>query len=34
MALINPLIDIILTSPWEWDAWDKILRTKAKNNDL
>ena len=34
MALINPLRDIILISPSEWDAWDEVLRTKAKSNDL
>ena len=34
MALTNPLRDIILTSPLEWDAWDNKFRTKAKSNDL
>ena len=34
MALINPLRDITLTSPSEWDAWDKEFKTKAKSNDL
>ena len=34
MALINPLKDIILTSPLKWDAWDNKLRTKANNNNL
>ena len=34
MALINPLRDITLTSPSEWDAWDDKLRTKANSNDL
>ena len=34
MALINPLRDVILTSPLEWDAWDDELRIKAKSNDL
>ena len=34
MALINPLRDIILISPLEWDAWDDEFRTKAKSNDL
>ena len=34
MALINPLRDIILISPLEWDAWDNELRTKANSNDL
>ena len=34
MTSINPLRDIILTSPSEWDAWDEVLRTKAKNSDL
>ena len=34
MALINPLRDIILISPLEWDAWDDKFRTKVKNNDL
>ena len=34
MALINPLRDIILISPLEWDAWDNELRTKAKSSDL
>ena len=34
MASINPLRDIILMSPSEWDAWDNELRTKANSNDL
>ena len=34
MALINPLRDITLTSPLDWDAWDNKFRTKANNNDL
>ena len=34
MALINPLRDVILISPLDWDAWDKILKTKAKSNNL
>ena len=34
MALINPLRDVILTSPLEWDAWDEIFKTKAKSSDL
>ena len=34
MASINPLRDITLTSPSEWDAWDNKLKTKAKSNDL
>ena len=34
MASINPLRNIILTSPLKWDAWDKVLKTKAKSNDL
>ena len=34
MALINPLRDITLISPSEWDAWDDELRTKAKSSDL
>ena len=34
MALINPLRDVTLISPLEWDAWDKEFRTKAKSNDL
>ena len=34
MALINPLRDVTLISPLEWDAWDKELRTKAKSSDL
>ena len=34
MAFINPLRDIILTSPLEWDAWDDELRTKANSSDL
>ena len=34
MALINPLRDIILTSPLKWDAWDNEFKTKANNNDL
>ena len=34
MALINPLRDVTLTSPLEWDAWDDELRTKAKSSDL
>ena len=34
MALINPLRDIILISPLEWDTWDNEFRIKAKSNDL
>ena len=34
MASINPLRDIILISPLEWDAWDNELRTKANSSDL
>ena len=34
MASINPLKDIILISPLEWDAWDDELRTKANNSNL
>ena len=34
MALINPLKDITLISPLEWDTWDNKLKTKANNNDL
>ena len=34
MALINPLRDITLMSPLEWDAWDDELKTKANNNNL
>ena len=34
MASTNPLRDITLTSPLEWDAWDEELRTKAKSSDL
>ena len=34
MALINPLRDVILMSPLEWDAWDEVLKTKVKSNDL
>ena len=34
MVLINPLRDIILISPSEWDAWDNELRTKANSSDL
>ena len=34
MALINPLRDITLISPLEWDAWDNEFRTKVNNNDL
>ena len=34
MALTNPLRDITLTSPLEWDAWDNELRIKAKSSDL
>ena len=34
MTLINPLRDVTLTSPLEWDAWDEELRTKAKSSDL
>ena len=34
MALINPLRDITLISPLEWDAWDEVLKIKAKSNDL
>ena len=34
MALTNPLRDITLISPLEWDAWDNKFRTKANSNDL
>ena len=34
MGSINPLKDIILMSPLEWDAWDDELRTKVNNNNL
>ena len=34
MALINPLRDVILMSPLKWDAWNEVLRTKAKSSDL
>ena len=34
MALINPLRDIILTSPLKWDAWDNEFKTKANSSDL
>ena len=34
MALINPLRDITLISPSEWDAWDDEFRTKAKSSNL
>ena len=34
MALINPLRDIILISPLEWDVWDNKFRIKTNNNDL
>ena len=34
MALVNPLRDIILMSPLEWDTWDEEFRTKAKSSDL
>ena len=34
MASINPLKDIILISPLEWDAWDNEFRTKANSSDL
>ena len=34
MALINPLRDITLISPLEWDTWDDKFRTKAKSSDL
>ena len=34
MASTNPLRDITLTSPSEWDAWDDELRTKANSSDL
>ena len=34
MAFINPLKDITLTSPSEWDAWDNKLKTKANSNNL
>ena len=34
MASINPLRDIILISPSEWDTWDNELRTKANSNNL
>ena len=34
MALIKPPRDIIFISPLKWDAWDKVLRTKAKSSNL
>ena len=34
MALINLLKDITLISLLEWDAWDKVLKIKAKSSDL
>ena len=34
MTLINPLRDVILMSPLEWDAWDDEFRIKAKSSDL
>ena len=34
MASTNPLRDVVLTSSLEWDAWDEVLRTKAKSSDL
>ena len=34
MALINPLKDITLMSPLEWDAWDNKFKTKVNNNNL
>ena len=34
MASINPLRNVILTSLSKWYAWDEVLRTKAKSNDL
>ena len=34
MALINPLRNIILISPLEWDAWDNKFRIKVKSSDL
>ena len=34
MVLINPLREIILTSPLEWDAWDNEFRIKVKSSDL
>ena len=34
MVLINPLRDITLMSPLEWDAWDDKFRTKANSSDL
>ena len=34
MALINPLRDITLMSPLEWDVWDKEFRIKAKISNL
>ena len=34
IALINPLRDVTLISPSKWDAWDKVLKTKAKSNNL
>ena len=34
MALINPLRGITLMSFSKWDAWDEVLKTKAKNHNL
>ena len=34
MALINPLKDVMLISPLKWNAWDEVLRIKAKSSDL
>ena len=34
MALINPLRDITLTSPLDWNTWDDKFKTKANSSDL
>ena len=34
MALINLLRDITLISFLEWEAWDKVLKIKAKRSNL
>ena len=34
IALTNPLRNVTLISPLKWDAWDEVLRTKAKSNNL
>ena len=34
MASSDPIREVALTSPSDWDAWDEMFRTKAQINDL